>query len=230
VANFSRGKTAGVIFEELLLVLDAIPHGGPYNMAMDEVLLRADGPPLLRVYGWSAPTVSFGYFGRHAAVRQLWPGRNLVRRWTGGGIVPHGADLTYTLVVPKSEPFAGRPAAETYRMIHEAVAGALGDAGGALSLAAGAPKVSDECFANPAAHDILADGIKVAGAAQRRTRHGLLHQGSIQRRGLGSEFAARLAAALGRRVKARALTETEKNEAVRLAGEKYGTSEWLRRF
>jgi lipoate-protein ligase A len=227
VANFSRRKTSGVIFEELLLLPDPLPHGGAYNMAMDEVLLRAAVQPLLRVYGWAAPTVSFGYFGRFAEIQPLWPERELVRRWTGGGIVPHGEDLTYTLLVPKSDPFAGESSAESYRMIHEAVAQALG---GALSLAAGAPKVSDECFANPTAHDILAGEKKIAGAAQRRTRHGLLHQGSIQRRGLGEEFASRLAAALGRRVDSRALSAEEAAQAAELAAAKYGTVEWLRRF
>lgn len=230
MANFSQMNSAGVIFEELSLVLDPEPHGGAYNMALDEVLLRAAVQPLLRVYGWSAPAVSFGYFGHFAEVRRLWPARELVRRWTGGGIVPHGEDFTYTLVVPKTEPFAGRPAAESYRLIHEAVAAALGDAAGALSLAAGAPKMSDECFANPAAHDILAGEIKIAGAAQRRTRQGLLHQGSIQRSGLGSEFAGRLAAALAGRVKPRALSGEENTQAARLAEEKYGTPAWLRRF
>jgi lipoate-protein ligase A len=219
-----------VIFEELLLLTDHVPHAGPYNMAMDEVLLRAAVQPLLRIYRWSAPTVSFGYFGRFREVQPLWPGRALVRRWTGGGMVPHGDDLTYTLVVPKSDSFAAQPAAESYRMIHEAVAEALGAAGGALSLAAGAPKVSNECFANPAAHDILAGETKIAGAAQRRTRHGLLHQGSIQRSGLGSDFAARLAGALGRRVKSKALSLEEEAEAAKLADAKYGTAEWLQRF
>lgn len=199
-------------------------------MAMDEVLLREAGQPLLRVYGWSAPSVSFGYFGCYAQVRSRWPERSLVRRWTGGGIVPHGEDFTYTLVVPKGAAFAGRPAAETYRMIHEAVAEALGDSGGALRLSAGAPKISDECFANPAPHDLVAGEIKIAGAAQRRTRHGLLHQGSVQRSGLGSEFAVRLAGALAQRVETRTLSPLEEEQAASLAEEKYGTAEWLQRF
>ncbi len=118
-------------------------------MAMDEVLLRAAGQPLLRVYGWSAPAVSFGYFGRFAEVRRLWPARELVRRWTGGGIVPHGEDFTYTLVVPRGEPFAGRPAGETYRLIHEAVAAAMGDADGALTFADGRAESVGRVFCEP---------------------------------------------------------------------------------
>jgi lipoate-protein ligase A len=229
VANFSRRKTARVIFEDLVLLSDPVPHPGAYNMAMDEVLLRTVVQPLLRVYRWAAPAVSFGYFGRFAEVQPLWPAHELVRRWTGGGIVPHGADFTYTLVVPESDAFASRPAAESYKMIHEAVAEALGGKGDALSLAAGSPKISNECFANPAAHDILEGETKIAGAAQRRTRHGLLHQGSIQRSGLGSDFAARLAGVLARRVETRALS-AEEEQAAKLAEEKYGTAEWLRRF
>ena len=37
-----------------------------------------------------------------------------------------------------------------------------------------------QCFANPVNHDVVGpDGLKVAGAGQRRTRRGLLHQGSV---------------------------------------------------
>lgn len=230
MANFSRRKTPQVIFEELLLVRDTAPHSGPYNMAMDEVLLQETSRPLLRVYAWSVPAVSFGYFGRLAEVEALWPKRELVRRWTGGGIVPHGDDFTYTIVVPKSDPFATRTSAESYRMIHEAVAVALGSDAGALSLAAGAPKVSNECFANPAAHDILAGDTKIAGAAQRRTRHGLLHQGSIQRSGLGGEFTERLAAALAARVERNVVAPAEERHAVEFAAAKYATPAWLRRY
>src|SRR5688572_2548223 len=89
-SRFIRTNFTLVIFSALTLLLDGIPHTGPVNMAMDEVLARTTSIPLLRVYRWSDNSVSFGYFGEYRAVAEHWPGRPLVRRWTGGGEVPHG--------------------------------------------------------------------------------------------------------------------------------------------
>ena len=83
-----------MIFDELTEVADPEPHDAALNMALDEVLLRRAAGPLLRVYRWARPAVSFGYFGKVADAEAAWPGREMVRRWTGGGIVPHGADVT----------------------------------------------------------------------------------------------------------------------------------------
>ncbi|MES2571853.1 MAG: hypothetical protein V4710_17595 [Verrucomicrobiota bacterium] len=168
-----------MLFEELITVLDPEPHPAPLNMAVDEMLLRSASVPCLRVYRWKRPSVSFGYFSRHAEVAREWPGRDLVRRWTGGGVVPHGEDVTYTLVLPLDCPLVGMGAPELYRLIHERIATVLGE-GGTLAGSAAA-RVSDACFENPAMHDVLYGGRKVAGAAQRRTRSGLLHQGTVVR-------------------------------------------------
>src|SRR5512139_3782603 len=73
------------------------------NMACDEALLERvslEGSPALRCYGWSVPAATFGYFQRHADVSGLTPLRPLIRRPTGGGVVPHDADWTYSVAVP----------------------------------------------------------------------------------------------------------------------------------
>src|SRR5690606_18219147 len=95
---------------------------GAMNMALDEVLLRECEFPVLRIYTWSEPTISFGYFGKIAAVRRSWPECALVRRWTGGGVVPHGSDFTYTLAIPVSSPVFRQPPLSSYQMIHECIA------------------------------------------------------------------------------------------------------------
>ena len=172
-----RDKVRCVLFEHLTEVLDREPHDAPLNMAIDEVLLCRAITPQLRVYRWSAPAVSFGYFVASKDVAAQWPQRELVRRWTGGGAVPHGDDLTYTLVVPRSCAFFSLPLADSYRAIHERIASLLPDS--RMSERTD-PKTSDACFENFAQHDVMIDGRKIAGAAQRRTREGLLHQGSIQ--------------------------------------------------
>lgn len=215
-----------MLFEEMCEVLDPQPHGAAFNMALDEVLLADVREPLLRIYRWERPAVSFGYFGKVAEVARTWPGPELMRRWTGGGVVPHGEDFTYTLVVPRVEPLARMAPAESYRVIHEALARALVNAGEPVSIATDAgAKISDACFENAVAFDVLAGGRKIAGAAQRRTLAGLLHQGSVQ----SARGPEDLAAAFARRVKRRALTADEMTRAAELAAAKYATDAWLRR-
>ena len=78
-----------------------------YNMALDEALLAHAarlGRPVLRCYGWTEPAATFGYFQKFAEVAQATPLRPLVRRPTGGGIVPHAADWTYSVTFPPATP------------------------------------------------------------------------------------------------------------------------------
>ena len=226
-----RATARGVLFEQIIEVVDSEPHSAPLNMAIDEILLTTASAPILRVYQWSRPSVSFGYFSKHAEVAAQWPTRDPVRRWTGGGIVLHGEDITYSLIVPKPHPFAGGRAGESYRAVHECLAGWMKNRGLRVSLTDGAVKQSDECFANPAPHDIVAGEQKVSGAAQRRTRAGLLHQGSIQPIPAGfREEAKTLSSAFAEKVQPQELRATQLRAAEALAAEKYATAEWLRRW
>jgi lipoyl(octanoyl) transferase len=221
-----------VIFADLGVVLDPVPRSSSFNMAMDEVLMQQCEEPTLRFYRWARPSVSFGFFGAFEEVERCWPGRDPVRRWTGGGIVPHGEgeDVTYTLLVPKADAFARQPALESYRRIHEIIAQALTETFAAVELAPiAAPRISDACFENPAVFDILAAGKKIAGAAQRRNRHGLLHQGSIRFELPPGGLIARIADLLGKPQPPREATAKEMLAAEALAAEKYGTSAWMRR-
>ncbi len=220
-----------MLFDELTEVIDPEPHDAALNMALDEVLLgRAEGP-VLRVYRWARAAVSFGYFGKVADVEAAWPGREMVRRRTGGGTVPHGADVTYTLIVPRGCAFFRLGAEESYRVIHESIAALFADQGSAVRMAAAAgAKISDACFENPARYDLLADGGKIAGAAQRRTKAGLLHQGSIQGAALPADFGARLGKAFAGKICGRPLTDGELAEGRELSAKKYATEAWLRRL
>ena len=145
--------------------------------------------------------------------------------------MPHGADFTYTLLCPLGTPLTSLPPAESYRAIHEAVARALAAHRSGITLAGPpAPKVSHACFENAAQFDILAGAEKIAGAAQRRTRQGLLHQGSIQMPDLDSTFGYALADALAGTVMVEPLDTSLIPAAEALASAKYGTTAWTRRF
>src|SRR5215217_5562272 len=87
-------------FGNLYVYQDAEPRSAAMNMAIDETLLKQTSVPSLRCYQWRKPSVSFGYFGFYADVAEHEPEREIVRRWTGGGIVLHGTDFTYSVVIP----------------------------------------------------------------------------------------------------------------------------------
>ena len=163
----------------LRLWIDPLARDGPENMAVDEWLVETAASPVLRCYRWAPGWGSFGYFVR---TRDL-PGLGLqwVRRWTGGGIVDHRQDWTYTIFVPRGYPLAEARGAGSYRIIHSAVISALRGGGMAARLAGPtAPAAGGECFIQPVEHDVLdAAGRKIAGAGQRRGVRGLLHQGSV---------------------------------------------------
>ncbi len=154
------------------------------NMAWDEALLLAAdrlGAPVLRFYGWNERAATFGYFQHYAEVETWTKLRPLIRRPTGGGLVPHDADWTYSLVFPPSHWWYQLRAEESYRRLHEWIRAAFARTQLKTDLAPACDKqLPGRCFAGPEKFDLLADGEKIAGAAQRRAREGMLIQGSIQ--------------------------------------------------
>ncbi len=158
--------------------------GAAHNMAFDEALLEnaaAIGRPVLRFYGWTEPAATFGYFQKHADIAQWTLLRPLIRRPTGGGLVPHDADWTYSLVFPPSAPWYSLSAVESYRRVHEWIRAAFGKMGITTMLAPCCRKaLPGQCFAGNEKFDVLWHDRKIAGAAQRRNRNGLLIQGSVQ--------------------------------------------------
>jgi len=166
------------------LLLQSGPCDPAFNMALDEALLEAMprlSKPVLRFYGWSEPAASFGYFQKFAEVERTTSLRPLVRRPTGGGIVPHVADWTYSLAFPPAHEWYSLRAAESYRRVHEWIRAAFARLDAQTGLAPCSRKAGPgQCFEGHEASDVLWRGKKIAGAAQRRTRAGLLIQGSVQ--------------------------------------------------
>ena len=172
-----------MLFSKLKVWLDTVPRSGPENMAVDEWLMKGIGEfPVLRIYGWEGDWVSLGYFQSLAEAKRIFgKAPNYVRRWTGGGIVDHREDLTYTLAIPRENELAKTRGNESYCAIHAEIARCLGEGGLACQLTKeDSTSQSAACFKNPVAWDLLGDdGKKLAGAGQRRTRWGILHQGSV---------------------------------------------------
>src|SRR5436305_14706573 len=117
------------LFAALDIYYDDDEHSAAMNMAIDEALLDSVAVPSIRFYRWRSPALSFGYFGKFTDVADYLAERDLVRRWTGGGIVFHGEDLTYSIVVPASTPVFDESSIAIYEKIHRALCGALVDTG-----------------------------------------------------------------------------------------------------
>src|SRR5208283_2290118 len=97
--------------------------GAPaFNMALDEALLESApqrARPVLRFYSWTLPAATFGYSQKYSQAAAMTPLRPLVRRPTGGGLVPHDADWTYSLIFPAQHYWHCLKAVESYRRAHE---------------------------------------------------------------------------------------------------------------
>ena len=174
------------------------------------------------------PAFTFGFSQKIAFIRATLPAGetfDLCRRPTGGGIVDHRNDWTYALVVPRGHPLYDERATQSYRVVHECLAHALT----ALGQPAEVKRVCDPmdscgsdlgrdgsrvvaprsenaipgvCFERAELYDVVnsTTGKKIAGAAQKRNKHGLLFQGSIEKTNVGpvdwDDFQVRFTSAL----------------------------------
>jgi lipoate-protein ligase A len=218
-----------MMFDELIWIDDLVPRCAALNMAIDEALLRQTSTAIFRTYRWRSRSVSFGYFSKWTAVSQLYPDRELVRRWTGGGAVEHGEDFTYSVILLSPEKFF--KARALYQTLHLGIAETFREYGKPVALSEGmGDGQSVNCFDRPVQHDVTFAGMKIAGAAIRRLRDRLLLQGSIQRTDLFPDLGARLAKRLGALVRTQAVLPEAVELAKQIADEKYGTDAWTRRF
>ena len=230
------------MFAALDVYRDDVSHSAAMNMAIDEALLEYAAVPSIRFYRWHSPALSFGYFGRFAHVACYARERDLVRRWTGGGIVFHGDDLTYSIVIPANDGALPESSMSIYESVHRALCDALDGNGKRAVVAVGGDSgrtadamrtafsaVGYNCFANPVRADVMIDGRKIAGAAQRRTRRGLLQQGSIQGVDVENGLAERFAVELSNNCEPRSLPKAGQCRAREIAAQKYGADAWLRK-
>ena len=199
-------------------------------MAIDQAWFETAKRPLLRVYAWDQPTVTLGYAQNLNKLREALPDWPWIRRWTGGGVVFHQGDFTYTLMVPMGHPWAETRPVESYRQIHGSLTEALVAAGHGGCRLAGEEDVKDLpfCFEAPALHDVIRGVVKVSGAGQRGGKLGLLHQGSIQQVMLAERFwkvwAQQLAESVNEVIAPEAAVSERANELVE---KRYRLLEWL---
>ena len=214
------------------------------QMAVDEVLAQSVGSePILRFYHWKeGAAVTFGYSQFYSSVQAQCKTTNgpLCRRPTGGGIVYHRTDLTFSLIFESDL----RPA-EIYAQLHGAIEQALLQAQvqsvrqGHVAAQAYAPAqngVANGCFANPVQDDLLVNGHKILGGAIRRFGNRILYQGSLQCTNARTNPVFRRAVAQGAEQMLRVTFKTATinadvlHQAKMLAVNQYQTMAWTEKF
>ncbi len=173
--------------------LDTGARDGATNMAIDEALLRAlaadAAPPTLRVYGWAPACLSLGRFQRYEievdAAACAAEGVDVVRRPTGGRLILHEHELTYSLVAREDDPRVAGPVMASYARISAALRAGLARLGLDVALAGRAERGGPArtrfgaCFDTPSDYELVVDGRKLVGSAQWRHAGVLLQHGSI---------------------------------------------------
>jgi len=174
---------------EWSLIRETDPHPGSWNMAVDDFLFRSlsDEPQtFLRFYRWKRPTASLGYSQDIRKVLDVEycqkHGIDIVRRMTGGKLVLHSREVTYSLCSSDSGTFTST-IADSYRLVSQALMRGL-EKMGLRPCLADAPPVSYvrgnlPCFSYPARDEIEVDGKKIIGSAQKRTGSKFIQHGSI---------------------------------------------------
>lgn len=180
-----------------LLVLPSLVEAPTANMATDSWMLRTFPQPecpRFRHYGWDRPCHTFGYGQDFEWVAEQTGAASdaLCRRPSGGGVVDHRDDWTYAVVIPVEHVAAACQIRSTYQAVHRALGEAMASLGVSTTQvqppsekggSGDFPTTPGHCFEEPVVHDLSLpdDGAKVAGAAIKKSREGLLLQGSIQK-------------------------------------------------
>jgi len=156
---------------------------GTENMAIDAQLLEA-GVPALRLYQWARPTLSLGYFQKLEDVADeafmRANGVDLCRRPTGGGAILHDRELTFSLCLPAAPPALQGSINDSYLALTQPLLDVLKGLGVQASFRGDcATSKTPNCFAGSACPDLVVDGKKVFGSAQRRKENAVLMHGSL---------------------------------------------------
>lgn len=158
--------------EEWRLIIDR-PGRGSYNMAVDLSILnslaRRTCPPTLRLYSWSPPAITIGYFQRIEEEVRInecrAAGVDVIRRVTGGGAVFHDRELTYSVFIPLYHRLALPSVRESYGLLCSPIVECLKSYG------------LDAHFSP--VNDVLTGGAKLSGSAQTRRNGVLLQHGTL---------------------------------------------------
>jgi len=156
------------------------------NMAIDKAFVKAykkDEKPILRLYTWQESfTIGAGQkIGNYSNYLSQYD-NNYSKRITGGGVLFHGHDLSYSLILPSSQ-FQGISVKQSYERICQFLITFYKNLGLNAKFAKDSYNIklskSEFCQIGYEAYDILVNNIKIGGNAQKRTKNIIFQHGSI---------------------------------------------------
>jgi len=157
-------------------------------MACDFTLANANSPgddALLRLYTWQRPTISLGYHQKISDIDLLKcdrDGVDVVRRPTGGRAILHWGEITYCFIISVEERDTKKTLKDIYRRVHSAILKSVAQHGIRIDCSEGR-KASERhhpiCFASSAGTELVIEGKKAVGSAQRLIETTVLQHGSI---------------------------------------------------
>lgn len=225
--------------ERITVWLDHEFREASMEMALDHALLEhtiSEGLAAARFYKWNEAATTVGYF--HRSSEEADPEHGAIRRYTGGGLVEHGNDVTFALTFPAGSEAASATSEIRYQWIHSNLADSLASCGFNVTLHQKAFQNGERpCFQHAVSRDLIdpETGKKICGGAQRRSRGSVIHQGSIRLpeslRDLNSPWiSAFLSSLAGSREplgedEMRALTDRSKT----LQSDRYANESWNKR-
>jgi lipoate-protein ligase A len=163
-------------------------------MAIDEAIFLSYREnislPTLRLYGWKPAAISIGYSQNAQDLLDLdacrREGIDVVQRPTGGGIIFHDRELTYSIVLSQADLGLNLGVKQSFEAITSFLLKAYQDLGATAVFAKDASKttlsvhsIAAFCFSRNEEYDILVNGKKLGGNAQKRKRRIILQHGSI---------------------------------------------------
>ena len=171
------------------------PCDGSLNMLTDHAILFAcnegKSPATLRLYGWKRPTLSIGYsqdISKHIDIESCQKNNiPVVRRFTGGRALLHQYELTYSVIAPIPHSAFTATLKGSFEKISQAILESLkigGIEAAQVSARKGKRKNTESknspaCFSVSNHCEIIFQGKKLVGSAQRRLRSAFLQHGSI---------------------------------------------------
>ncbi|CAN5531974.1 lipoate--protein ligase family protein [soil metagenome] len=239
--------------EQTVNLYPILNASGPEQMARDDVILEyaAKGEASLRFYTWNAPTLSLGYFqkacerGSSALTALPW-----LRRATGGDAILHGdGDITYSLALPADATWHdGEPWICRFHKLLRTVFDKQGVQSKVVVCGEEATLAPTLCFQHQTVGDLLVNGVKVVGSAQRKSRGALLQHGTIRLRSsmrvpelpgileltgvtltlekIEAGVTTRLLTELGWSLELVNWTDEDLIRAKEIGSERYGSAEW----
>ncbi len=153
-------------------------HTMERDLDLFEALRQGKIKGALRIYNWAEPALTCGFHQKHFSIHDASLDIPVLQRPTGGGVVLHYDDITFSICSKATGVLAGSiPACS--EVISNVFKGALQGCGIEAERKGGNYAFSSICFARPTPTELVIGNNKIMGLALAKKGDYLLVQGVI---------------------------------------------------